>query len=509
MSDYKTVLDYGADASGKSDSSQAFQKMADDSSVSALIIPSGIFRIDNTVNLNNRDVFGPGKTRFGQDTKNISYITTGRLKNDGDYLFKNQGPTFDGMTFVNLEKGGVLDSNGYNSRVSNCYFETLGTAIHQGNILVNFRLEFCNFTSVGYGIRQTKEGGLNTTVHVTGCEFNSTHNGLVFAGQLRGSNIRENIFEAMDGDAVLASHLYNNNFQGNWWEGHNGHDSDRYPDGYPCVRVTESQQMMQNFASANHVSHNWQNVFELEEEGRNGGGMGGVTTDGGTLRIVSCVGKAMHLTCDGLSASRADWIGSDPMVIRAGRAKGGGWSQDLTLRTGGAGGDGGHITIDNYPENGNGGVFENSLRFLKMVDGEDKRYESLHLERDGAGHPQPGLVGRSELEEGHVARTGVPAQCYVCEGERARGLEAFTKIDRGTEGEVSMAAVYGFDNPMISVTVEDRGIVLDGITYDKGETWNHSDSRSSRWLTLHFVDRQTGQPKTPKGFWLWFNLHTC
>ncbi|RKR03339.1 hypothetical protein C7446_1860 [Kushneria sinocarnis] len=507
MSEYTTVLDYGADASGKSDSSQAFRKMAEDSSISTVIVPNGIFRIDSTVDLKMKNLQGPGKSRYGQATSKSSHLTTGKLTGENDYLFKNQGPIVDGLTFRNLGKGGVFDLFSYNAVVRNCYFEQLGTAMFEEDAFVNFRVEFCNFTSVGYGIRQTKGGALNTTVHVIGCEFNSTHHGLIFAGKLWGSNFCQNIFEQMDGDAIRASHIYVCNFEGNWWEGHNGHDSDKYPDGYPCLRVTESQQMMNNTASSNQVADGWLNLFNLDEEGRNGGGMGGVSTNKGLLRVISSVGKSTKLTPDGLTSSRADWIGADPLMICAGRSRGGGWSQDIALRTGGPGGDGGHVTLDNYPEN-SGGVFKSSLRFLKLVDGDNKRHESLRLVRDGADHPQPGLIGRSELEQDHVALTGVPAQCYVCEGGRSRGLEAFTDIDRGTEGEISLAAVYGFDNPMLNVTVEDRGIVLDGVTYDKGETWNHSDSRSSRWLTLHFVDRQTGQPKTPKGFWLWFNLHT-
>ncbi|MFC0337313.1 hypothetical protein SAMN05421848_1903 [Kushneria avicenniae] len=494
----KTVLDFGADATGKNDSSQAFIDAAASKEVATVIIPPGIYVISKTVDLNRKNMCGAGRFRENQHG-GISYVRSGS-RIDGP-MFRNQGAIVENMYISGQGESDnktVFDASGYNSNFNNIHFSNIGRAIYVDEILVNFTLRDCTFIQVGYGLYcHDSKNSYSTTARFLRNEFNNCGNAFVFRRQINGSTFQDNIFEFMSGDALVASHIYDCNFIGNWWERRRNSgtaanvplvapgDEKDDESGYPAIRSSSYQQIMNCFAAGNKVTWGWRNVFSsLLHDTR----MGGVSAHGGAMVVRSSSGRAVRITSDSIVQQADKWAYLPPLVIGACKNSAGS-PKGISMRT-----SGGPMTI----EDNEGAPFSGTISIAKG----DGLFEHYSLTRNAGGQPTIGMTGVSEMMiKGEKVKltTGIPQHFLWRQDKLSRGLGCFTTNEVTSEGTIKLVTEYLLDNPLIQITVEDRGIRFDGLKHLESYINNSKNRRQCKGFELYFVDTD-GKPKTPTAF---------
>lgn len=494
----KTVLDFGADATGKEDSSQAFIEAAAAEDVVTVQVPPGDYVIAHTVDLKFKNLRGAGRMRENQNGWRSRVRSASSLEGP---MFINQGPTVEDMLIrgqSNTDDKVAFDAYAYNTVFRNLHFSHIGKAIHVEEILVNFTLEDCVFLHTGIGLycKDVKESFSSTSRFVRN-EFNTCGSAFVFRRQLNGATLQDNIFEAMSGDALVASHIYDCNFIGNWWEarreapdtGNGDEGSDKSEDGeeedHPAIRSTSYQQIRNCFAAGNKVTFGWRNVFNSD---RHDAHMGGVSTQGGQLVVRESAGRAMRLTTESLVQQGDTWAAMPTLLIEAGRNKAS-MPKGVTLRT-----KGGPVSIDDDERSG----FTGSLSFAKG----DDLYERYSLTRNAAGVTTVGMTGVSEMMIGGEKVklvTGIPQHFLWRTDGLSRGLACFTTNEVTTEGTVKLGTDYLLDNPIVQVTVEDPGIRFNGLKHVNSYVNNGQSRRQCQGFELYFTDLE-GTPVTPTAF---------
>ncbi|WP_456269823.1 hypothetical protein M1D97_05990 [Kushneria sp. AK178] len=493
----KTVLDFGADATGKIDSAQAFIDAAASSDVATVIVPPGSYVIAKTVDLNRKNMCGAG--RFRENQHGGAYIRPGS-KIDGP-LFRNQGAIVENMYISGQGESDnktVFEAHGYNSVFSNIHFSNIGRAISVDEILVNFTIKDCVFIQVGSGLYcHDSKNSYSTTARFLRNEFNNCGNAFVFRRQINGSTFQDNIFEFMSGDALVASHIYDCNFIGNWWERRRDtgtaaevplvapSDESDDEDGYPAIRCSSYQQIMNCFAAGNKVTWGWRNVFSSM---LNDSRMGGVSTHGGAMVVRNSAGRAMRVTPDNIVQQADKWCYLPTFAIEAGRNSAGA-PRGITLRT-----KGGPLSLEDHEK----GDFSGAISIAKG----DDLYEHYSLTRNAAGKPTVGMTGVSEMMiKGEKVKltTGIPQHFLWRQDKLSRGLGCFTTNEVTSEGTIKLVTEYLLDNPLIQVTVEDRGIRFDGLKHLNSYINGSKTRRQCTGFELYFVDAD-GKPKTPTAF---------
>lgn len=494
----KTVLDFGADATGKSDSSQAFIAAAAAKEVVTVIVPPGDYVISNTVDLNYKNLSGAGRVRENHNRGMSRLRPSGGLSGP---MFIKHGPLVENLLIQGQKETDgktAFDAQGYNSVFSNVHFTNIQYAIYVKEILVNFTVKDCVFIQVGYGLYcEDAKNSYSTTARFMRNEFNNCGNAFVFRRQINGSTFQDNIFEFLSGDALLASHIYDCNFIGNWWEkrrdtGTAAHvplvapgDETDNENGYPAIRSSSYQQIMNCFAAGNKVTWGWRNVFSsLLHDTR----MGGVSAQGGAMVVRSASGRAIRITPNSIVQQADKWAYLPPFVIEACKNSSGA-AKGITMRT-----SGGALTLEDSEKNAFSGA-------ISIAKGDDL-YESYSLTRNAAGQPTVGLTGVSEMMingEKVKLTTGIPQHFLWRQDKLSRGLGCFTINEVTGEGTVKLLTEYLLDNPLIQVTVEDRGIRFDGLKHLDSYINNSKTRRQCKGFELYFVDAD-GKPKTPTAF---------
>ncbi|MFC0336430.1 hypothetical protein SAMN05421848_0988 [Kushneria avicenniae] len=496
MTARNNVIYWGADPTGKRDSSAAFVRAVRSSIVNSLYVPPGRYAIGQTVDLKGKNLIGPGRRRNGRE-KNAMLMPFHSL-GDG-VMFTGHGPVMRDLSFSNGDskrrwKGTYIDSHGYNTVLENIHFSSASLAIRVREIMVNYSLVRCTFIGLSVGVQVDDEKGENsTTARFIGNEFNYSDNGIIFKKNVYGATFQDNIFEAMKGDAILAGLIYRSSFIGNWWEGRNGGESP-----WPCVRITNNQQFMGCFATSNTCVYGWDNVFKSD---KHSGSMGGVSLDGGEVIVRNSTGNALRLTPDSLRAEADAWKPATPLVIQSSHSVHTHQTNPIVFRHSGPDGA---VVFDTDPETKNKGVWDGALRFATQVDGDDKLlYDDYRVNRG-----RPGLIGETSLidKKGKVrhALTGVAQFVKWRKGGDGPGCDFFARCEAVDKGQVEFSFPDGeveLRDPIITVTVEDAGILHDGIEYLSAYS---GSSKYQAWkgFRVRFVDRQSGQPALPECFTL-------
>ncbi|WP_438766323.1 hypothetical protein [Kushneria sp. TE3] len=492
MTARNNILYWGADPTGKSDSSAAFVRAARSSIVNSLYVPPGRYAIGQTVDLGGKNLVGPGRQRF----RNEGHAILMPFHSLGDgVMFTNHGPVVRDLNFSSGHKGRwkgtFIDSTGYNTVVENVHFASAEIAIRVREILVNYSLVRCTFIGVTTGVQVDDEKGSNsTTARFVGNEFNYSDNAIIFKKNVYGATFQDNIFEALKGDAIRARLIYRSSFIGNWWEGRNGGESP-----WPCVRTTESQQFMNCFASSNTCVYGWTNVFKDDSHS---GGMGGVSLDGGEVVVRNSTGNALRLSPSSLRAEADEWKPATPLVIQSSHSAKTRQTNPIVLRHSGPDGA---VVFDTDRDTKNRGVWDGKLRFASQVDSDDKLlYDDYRVNRG-----RPGVIGETSLvdKKGEVrhALTGI-AQYVKWRKGGGPGCDFFSRCEAVDKGKVEFSFPDGeveLRDPIITVTVEDAGIVHDGIEYLSAYS---GSSKYQAWkgFRVRFVDRKSGQPALPESF---------
>ncbi|ARS53507.1 hypothetical protein B9G99_12110 [Kushneria konosiri] len=460
-----------------------------------MIVPPGSYVISKTVDLNRKSMCGAGRFRENQH-KGVAYIRSGS-KIDGP-LFRNQGPVVENMYISGQGENDnktVFDAYSYNSVFSNIHFSNIGRAIYADEILVNFTVKDCVFIQIGCGLYcNDSKNSYSTTARFIRNEFNNCGNAFVFRRNLNGATFQDNIFEFMSGDAVVASHIYDCNFIGNWWEKRRSTgtasittapDEKSDDPGYPIIRSTSFQQIMRCFAAGNKVTHGWRNIFNsLFHDAR----MGGVSVQEGAVVVREPTGRAVRLEPDLIAQQGDKWAYLPPFVIEAGKNSAGS-AKGILLRT-----KGGPLAL----EDTEGDAFSGEISIAKG----DGLYESYSLTRNAAGKPTVGMTGVSEMMingEKVKLTTGIPQHFLWRQDKLSRGLGCFTTNQVITEGTIKLVTEYLLDNPLIQITVEDQGVRFDGLKHLNSYINTTKTRRQCTGFELYFVDAQ-GNPKTPTAF---------
>ncbi|MCM5705003.1 glycoside hydrolase family 55 protein [Larsenimonas salina] len=499
------VLYWGADPSGRRDSSTAFAKVARSQWGRTIHVPPGTYRIAKTVDLHGRNLKGPGRTRMNSGDDEACLMPHYSL--DGP-MFRHCGPEVASLTFNGKSKKGAvaLEASDYNTTIQNVFFKSMGIGILVPQFIVNFNVLQCAFVDCEYGlrVRQRKTNSLpSTTVRLIGNEFNYVDNCVVFDGELYGATFQDNIFEAVKGDAIIAKVIYGSNFIGNWWEKRNGGESD-----WPAARTHMKQQIVNCFASANYLVYGWKDIFSAGEHNQ---AMGGVSAADGDLVVRSSTGSATRISPNHIRQETDAWMGKVPFVIQSGYSKAHKDAQPLVFRHTSAKG---HVHFDADPEHNEAGVWKGKLRFAARVNpsatkddkGKHKEEATLWDEYE-VNAARPGMVGHSEqvTKKGkvHEALTGMPQFVKWRKGDKdAPGVGFFPTNQERKEGVIELSfnkGEYEFRDPIVTVTVDDSDIELAGIEY------LHAYSGAEKYKAYYgfvftFVTRKDGTPATPSSF---------
>lgn len=487
----ENVLYWGADPTGRRDSSSAFIKMARSEIVTSIHVPPGDYLIGQSVDLRGKNLIGPGRQRHKHD-KGARFVPRAGMKGA---MFANHGPVVRDLNFDGLDHKDVvfINSSAYNSVVENVYFTGANIAIEVDQIMVNYNLVRCAFVGIGTGVLvHDARNEESTTARFIGNEFNYCDNAIIFKGALHGATFQDNIFENLKGDAILAKLIYHSNFIGNWWEQRNGGKED-----WPAVRTTMGQQIMHCFASANKFVYGWRDIFSSTTHS---GHMGGVSTASSAVVVRNSTGSALRMTASMLRAESDDWAGDAPLVIQGSRAKARNHANPIVLRHSGADGN---VEFDSDAEITKDGVWRGRLRFASRRDGKDRLlYDEYRInpERPGIVGKVPVVTKRGETRE---ALTGVPQFVKWRKGDdNATGVGFFSHNAVREEGQVELSFPQGeveFRDPVVTVTIDDAGLYLDGISYIPSYS-GAQQYRAYKGFVFSFKARGSDRPQTPESF---------
>ncbi|GHC29350.1 hypothetical protein GCM10010082_23830 [Kushneria pakistanensis] len=494
MTARNNILYWGADPSGQRDSAPAFIRAARSSIVNSLYVPPGRYAIGQTVDLKGKNLIGPGRQRFRNEGNAL--LMPFHSLGEG-VMFTGHGPVVRDLNFASGRKKGrwngtYIEGPGYNTVIENVHFASGGFGIHVRGIMVNYNLLRCTFIGMGVGVQVDDEKGNNsTTARFVGNEFNYSDNGIIFEKNVYGATFQDNIFEAMKGDAIRARLIYRSSFIGNWWEGRN---KGKAP--WPCVRTTESQQFMNCFASSNTCVYGWTNVFKDDSHS---GGMGGVSLDGGEVLVRNSTGNALRLSPSSIRAEADAWKEATPLVIQSSHSDKTRQTNPIVFRHSGPEGD---VVFDTDRDTKNKGVWDGALRFASQIDGDDRLlYDDYRVNRG-----RPGVIGETSLidKKGTVrhALTGISQFVKWRKSGDGPGCDFFSRCEAVDKGQVEFSFPDGeveLRDPIITVTVEDAGIVHDGIEYLAAYS---GSSKYQAWkgFRVRFVERKSGQPTLPESF---------
>lgn len=486
------VLYWGADPSGRRDSAPAFARAARSNVITSLYVPPGRYAIGTTVDLRGKNLVGPGRQRFRNEA-HASLIPFHSLAESAP-MITGHGPVVRDLNFSTGDrswKGTFIDSHGYNTVIENVHFINAAHGLRVREIMVNYSVVRCTFIGLETAIRVDDESGeFSTTARFVGNEFQHGENAIVFERDLHGATFQDNIFEALQGDGVRARLIYTSSFIGNWWEGRNGGESP-----WPAVRTTQGQQFMNCFAATNTCTWGWEDVFSKEVHS---GSMGGVSTNGGDVLVRDSTGNALRLGTSSLRAETDSWKPLTPLVIQASHSAGSQHTHPLVFRHSGRGGA---VIFDTDESAGINRVWDGRLRFASQSDDEGE----LHYDDYRINRRRPGILGRTSLidETGTLrhALTGVPQFVRWREGG-GPGCDFFSRFEAIEAGVVEFSFPDGevtLKDPIITVTVDEPGVVHDGIDYLPA---HEGAEREHLWrgFRVRFSSRDRGRPTTPESF---------
>ncbi|MCM2971579.1 hypothetical protein [Larsenimonas suaedae] len=489
------ILLWGADPSGKNDSSSAIKAAIADGKTRTVVIPhEGKFVINETIELGRVSLIGGSKDHFGQKAAYSSLITGSDL--DGA-MFTKVGKNVIGIAFHDRNQTHTaLEMTSYVNLVQNCSFHNFKSAIETPGG-VDLSLLDNTFTSVETAIH-LQDASLCTTSRFIRNHFHYVHDCILVDGELYGASFVDNIFERVTGRAIHGKVIYHSHFQGNWWEHRNGAEEAR------CVTTEMYQQLFYNTASANYAVFGWINVFNSDTHDNR---VGGVMTGEGNVVIRTPTGQALRIDHESIKSECDQWTGKGDLTLETGYDKVYSNVGDFYIMAGNNTGYR-HRDLKNgslvFTSRGNDGSWQGKLHFLqgKDDDGNDLK-ESYSFPSWSIG----GLVGEADFQcDSKVRKTtvAIPQQVLWDSGP-STGTGCFTEIDDSQPGRVRFLLEDGapqLRNYLIHCTVHTRGVMCDGIGHVNvyGGSWNAY--RRAKGFDVFFIDRETGEAKTPDRFCL-------
>lgn len=481
MAEIKTIVDFGADPTGKKDCSDAIVKMAKETS--AVVIPSGYtFTLGKTADISGlrAGIWAFSKQHFGKGSKKGELVAakgfTGPMikgvysSSNVVYVGNGESTAFECDSYLNKLHGNVFTRH------------KVGVKIDGG---VDMDFEHNDFTWCETGIHST--GKVATASLFFKNFFQYVDDCIIYDGELHNGQFMFNTFERVKGYPIRAKYFGMPVFIGNWFENTNGRDGESLP-----VTTSMNQQIDGATAFGNRCIYGFRDVFGDSEHN---GKVGGVNLGKNDIVIRNRTGKALRITENGVFQELDDWAGRDDFVLSSGYAKGARKACKFVMRPSYKM----PIYFENYwNDQDNRQPFEKGLYFL---NGFDKNKKDLNTKWQYG--TQFGAQITTELELSDQTRvdvvggTGVDAKWHS-DSKMRRGLDMFKTCKESGKGEITVDTekrLY-FYNPALKVTVKDRGISFDGFEYINSK---NSDYQSCTGFKLYFVDDK-GNAATPSEF---------
>lgn len=537
--DFCDITAWGGDPTKNDDIHPVVERMLD-ANCHSILFPTGRYMVDTQINMRNRSIRGiPGTWGFFNSERDRSGLFAGpNLKHDPDlddleadntedgldedepmpdklgfsrtgWMFYSvrecEGLNFVGNGWESTSACGVR-SNGYVGRIRNCSFHNFHAAV--GQLMCDSRMSDCTFSRCGYGA--VSVGPLATTVVIERCEYQAVTYGAWWTGQLTGSSFDDNVWEACWGPFLSASVVHYCRIMGNWIEKEGGSADD--PETAFVSR--HGQQFQQAFTHGNSFHYgNWKtNQFDQPiDEVADGTMVAGVSADRGKVQVRAFNGYGVEYNQEGIFQMMAAWIKVPLKIKSAPFSKYGGADIEIDSASSIINTPHRHVIVKG-PDRWHSGLFEYDMRFQIGGTGDegnisDRRYTGFQVPRTSDNKVAPGLRGYSDISADRRALLAVPATVYCREGSYGRGMGMFSSVDRGTPGQVRFTTDFRMDNPMVQVTVEDRGFRVDGVEFG-GSTGGGSSSRYATQMTVFFTDT-TGAARTPTAFWMTLSCHNA
>ncbi|WP_449598730.1 glycosyl hydrolase family 28-related protein [Niallia sp. Marseille-Q9988] len=183
------VINYGADPTGKKDSSSSIQKAIDEASTKGgiVVFPPGEYLINKTLNIIHPEQkavkllgLSANNSYYGIDTKDTRSVTLTRKKNTNHDLILAEGR---GLTIENIVfdgKGsrgnGLIIERGFELRIKNCHFYNIQGYAIKGYSLQNATIEDNHFNKSGSDYAPVlylggNQNGVSNTVNINNNHF--------------------------------------------------------------------------------------------------------------------------------------------------------------------------------------------------------------------------------------------------------------------------------------------------------------------------------------------------
>lgn len=473
----KTVVDYGADPTGKSDSSEAFQAAVDDPNTQFVLVPNGgQFRIDNTV------LFESGTVGHRKSMKGSMFSHFNNWWERGSIFPGSSltGPMFDGVYIVESVAFTANDNNqavalkpdGYGCQIIRSSFSGFSKAI-QTTPTVNAIFEGNQFTFCGIPVEMNGSSSATITMFVGNLIQHCT-DGFVINAEAHGFTFTANTFERVTRYPIRAKSFKDPVFINNWFENTDQENEDGSQVQIVPITTISNQQITDAFSAGNHFQAGYVNTASSSTHA---GNIGGVCTDKGDLVVRNQTGVGVRLNSTGLYHEVDDWAGSRDFTIRAGRAVESQKSAVVRYQTHHKGS---HIyeSLDNAK---NVVAFNGYLRYL--LDAENTRYL---IEKPSNYF---GMEGETQ-KDGYSILTSTPAMIKWRADLKARNTEMFSSTNASNGVlELNSSGNGTFKNPVLNVTVIDEGIELDYIDYI--DLYDRPTYNTCNGFRLHFKDGLT------------------
>ncbi|WP_106478326.1 right-handed parallel beta-helix repeat-containing protein [Phytohalomonas tamaricis] len=447
----KTVIDFGADPTGKTDSSAAFQAAAD-AVDSTIRVPSwGRYRIDKQVSLRKGNasrklLIGQSFNHFGNGGERASLFPGPNLEGamfDGAYIVERIAFRAEGN-----QKAIAFELDAYANQVIGCSFNGFKRAISTyGGVNQTYARN--QFTGCTDGIYQW--GGVATVSQFKENLFQYVDNCIVFENEAHGMSFMGNTFERVKGYPIRAKSLLDAAIINNWFEHTNGGGEDVSP-----VTTSASQQIQSAYTAGNHCQSGFRNIFS---DATHSGRVGGVITDKGNLIVRDPTGSATRLKQTGLYQEIDDWAGLRQFIFKAGRAKAAQKSADFLFQTGHKGS---HY-FEAYDNDGNAQPFSGTFNYRMDAD----RY---HIEKLSSYF---GMDGETQ-KDGYSILTSTPAMMKWSSTEGHRRNMALFSEAKFEDGTLTLKLKELVRNPVFIPVAQGAQIeLIEMIEPYQRPTWEH------------------------------------
>ncbi|MCM2130255.1 hypothetical protein [Larsenimonas rhizosphaerae] len=506
-------LMWGADPTGKTSSSDAFQRLADSQLVTTIEVPTrGIFSFDRTVELTNRlKVVGKQWGHFGNSSNRASLKSMNELEGP---IFSNvyhaQGLSFFAPNNARDNPNAyAIKLNGYCNQVSECTFRMKRLDAIHTDTACDITIRDCQFTDT-HACLEIGNKLIATTVRFIRNQCQYVTYGILSGNEFWGGALIDNVWEVCDNSLIRTKTIFNTRIEGNWIE--RGGNSDK---PIPIIKATARGQITDCFASGNsfHFASGWKNTLS-PEAGRYTNAFGGVNVDNNTVSVSSATGAGSFFKVNGITQELDDWTRLNDFSIETNRNRNG--AADIKLNSAG------NITLKAgkkkiYISEGEDEHSEVELYYPRRILADAGTDANIALAPFMSGHFQARVPVINTLpadSSKKVIASALTAMPYLMEydgpykpGEHTgKGMALFDTVEIDDEYVSLINDHYHFRDPIVMVTVNQEGLRFSH--WEPINAYGHSWSAYQRCkgVRLYFKDAKTGNAVIPesRGFALMF-----